>query len=55
MGGRNVKGRQSGSVPQLAECSRGKREALGSRVPVGTRFSQLYVGTKQVETRLICG
>ena len=28
--GENVKGRPSGSVTQLAECSHGKREALGS-------------------------
>ena len=28
--GENVKGRPSGSVAQLAECSHGKRAALGS-------------------------
>ena len=28
--GENVKGRSCGSVAQLAECSHGKREALGS-------------------------
>ena len=28
--GENVKGRQSGSVAQLAECLHGKQEALGS-------------------------
>ena len=28
--GENVKGRPCGSVAQLAECSHGKREALGS-------------------------
>ena len=28
--GANVKGRTSGSIAQLAECSHGKREALGS-------------------------
>ena len=35
--GENVKGRPCGSVAQLAECSHGKREALG-RVPVGPRI-----------------
>ena len=28
--GENVKGRPSGSIAQMAECSHGKREALGS-------------------------
>ena len=35
--GENVKGRSYGSVAELAECSRGKREALGSspgRAPI---------------------
>ena len=36
--GENVKGRPSGSVSQLAECSHGKREALGSSPGRGTIF-----------------
>ena len=35
----NVKGRPSGSVAQLAECSHGKREALGSSPGRATIFS----------------
>ena len=37
--GENVKGRPSGSVAQLAECSHGKREALGSSPGRATIFS----------------
>ena len=37
--GENVKGRPCGSVAQLAECSHGKREALGSRPGRATIFS----------------
>ena len=37
--GENVKGRPSGSVAQLAECSHGKREALGSSPGRVTIFS----------------
>ena len=37
--GENVKGRPSGSVAQLAECSHGKREALGSSPGRTTIFS----------------
>ena len=37
--GENVKGQPSGSVAQLAECSHGKREALGSRLGRATIFS----------------
>ena len=39
MSGHNVKGRPSGSVAQLAECSHGKREALGSSPGRVTIFS----------------
>ena len=35
----NVKGRSSGSVAQLAECSHCKREALGSSPGRATIFS----------------
>ena len=35
----NVKGRPSGSIAQLAECSHGKREALGSSPGRATIFS----------------
>ena len=35
----SVKGRPSGSVAQLAECSHGKREALGSSPGRATIFS----------------
>ena len=35
----NVKGRPCGSVAQLAECSHGKREALGSSPGRATIFS----------------
>ena len=38
-GGGDVKGRQCGSVAQLAECSHGKREALGSSPGQATIFS----------------
>ena len=37
--GENVKGRPCGSVAQLAECSHGKREALGSSPGRATIFS----------------
>ena len=37
--GENVKERPSGSVAQLAECSHGKREALGSSPGRATIFS----------------
>ena len=37
--GKNVKGRPCGSVAQLAECSHGKREALGSSPGRATIFS----------------
>ena len=37
--GENVKGRPSGSVAQLAECSHGKREALDSSPGRATIFS----------------
>ena len=37
--GENVKGRPCGSVAQLAECSHGKREALGSSPDRATIFS----------------
>ena len=37
----NVKGRPSGSVAQLAECSHGKREALGSTPGRATIFPLL--------------
>ena len=37
--GENVKGRLSGSVAQLAECSHGKREAQGSSPSRATIFS----------------
>ena len=37
--GENVKGRPSGSVAQLAECSHGKREALGSSLGRAKIFS----------------
>ena len=37
--GENVKGRPCGSVAQLAECSHGKREALGSSPGRTTIFS----------------
>ena len=37
--GENVKGRPCGSVAQLAECSHGKREALGSCPGRATIFS----------------
>ena len=37
--GENVKGRPSGSVAQMAECSHGKREALGSSPGRATIFS----------------
>ena len=37
--GENVKGRPSGLVAQLAECSHGKREALGSSPGRATIFS----------------
>ena len=40
--GENVKGRPSGSVAQLAECSHGKREALGSSPP--TLATNVIVG-----------
>ena len=36
-----VKGRPSGSVTELAECSHGKREALGSSSGRATIFSFL--------------
>ena len=36
--GENVKGRPCGSVAQLAECSHGKREALGSSPGLATIF-----------------
>ena len=36
--GENVKGRPCGSVAQLAECSHGKREALGSSPGRATIF-----------------
>ena len=39
--GENVKGRPSGSVAQLAECSHGKREALGSSPGRATVFPPL--------------
>ena len=35
----NIKGRPSGSVAQVAKCSYGKREALGSSPGRATRFS----------------
>ena len=37
--GENVKGRPCGSVAQLADCSHGKREALGSSPGRATIFS----------------
>ena len=37
--GENVKGRPCGSIAQLAECSHGKREALGSSPGRATIFS----------------
>ena len=37
--GENVKGRPCGSVAQLAKCSHGKREALGSSPGRATIFS----------------
>ena len=37
--GENVKGRPCGLVAQLAECSHGKREALGSSPGRATIFS----------------
>ena len=37
--GENVKGRPCGSVARLAECSHGKREALGSSPGRATIFS----------------
>ena len=39
--GGNVKGRPSGSVAQLAECSHGKREVLGSSPCRATIFPPL--------------
>ena len=43
--GENVKGRPCGSVAQLAECSHGKREALGSSPGRATIFSSPVTGT----------
>ena len=40
--GENVKGRPCGSVAQLAECSHGKREALGSSPGRATIFFLPY-------------
>ena len=37
--GENIKGRACGLVAQLAECSHGKREALGSSLGRATIFS----------------
>ena len=39
----NVKGRPSGSVAQLAECSHGKRESLGSSLCRAMSFSLPFV------------
>ena len=44
--GENVKGRPCGSVAQLAECSHGKREALGSSPGRATIFSSPVTHTE---------
>ena len=43
--GENVKGRPCGSVAQLAECSHGKREALGSSPDRATIFPSPVTNT----------
>ena len=43
--GENVKDRPRGSEPQLAECSHGKREALGSSPGRATMFSSPVTDT----------
>ena len=49
--GENFKGRPCGSVAQLAECSHGKREALGSSPGWATIFSSpVTIGLVQHKT-----
>ena len=51
--GENVKGRPCGSVAQLAECSHGKREALGSSPGRATIFSSPVTNTFHDLSRVV--
>ena len=53
--GENVKGRLSGSVAQLAECSHGKREALGSSSGGAKIFSSpVTISSPFTQAQTVC-